>query len=91
MIHSRKLHAATRWYFADRASDDAVASRSGAGAEGVSDWPGGTVVEFEAEYGPGSSWIAEGLDRFLGSELPEMLGRDVARMKNLIETGSTDL
>jgi uncharacterized membrane protein len=53
--------------------------------------PPGTVVEIEAEYGPGPVWIAERMERFLALELPGLLGRDLVRMKNLIETGSADL
>jgi uncharacterized membrane protein len=52
---------------------------------------GGTRVELTAEYGLGSSWIAAGMERFLGRGLPELLGEDVKRMKNLIETGSTEI
>jgi uncharacterized membrane protein len=52
---------------------------------------GRTAVDLEAEYGPGAPWIAEGMERFLGRELPGLLSRDLVRMKNLIETGSADL
>lgn len=51
----------------------------------------GSAVDFYAEYGPGASWMAEDMARFLGRELPGLLKRDAVRMKNLIETGSAEL
>lgn len=57
----------------------------------LSEEGGGTVVELEAEYGPGSAWLAEGMRRFLGRDLPVLLSNDILRMKDLIETGSAYL
>ncbi len=52
---------------------------------------GGTLVELRLDRCGASRWLAEGMDHFLRAELPSLLGRDVLRMKELIETGSAEL
>jgi uncharacterized membrane protein len=58
--------------------------------------PGSTKVDLEVEYGPvtalaASAWMTAEANRFLEKALPDYLAKDVFRIKDLIETGSTGL
>lgn len=52
---------------------------------------GVTLVEVRMQYGAMSPWVAARMERFLQSDLPALIARDVLRMKELIETGSAGL
>lgn len=73
------------------ASDSASEVKCDGIAEFIPVEGGGTLVEVRMEYGSAASWLAEGMDRFLQSDLPALISRDVLRMKELIETGSAGL
>lgn len=53
--------------------------------------PGSSRVDLEVECSPSSGRLSGDMDRFLEVELPYRLEKDLARMKDLIETGSAGI